>query len=471
MNACGECAPNSERSGTIPPLVPSSLPSECSALLAACLSLPMRAGMWATPAPGATACCWRWLSQGWLAPSGEGVERSRNTGAGGRTQVPVTTLGQAGSCRLARQRNVPQQQGHGNHDDGSPRRPPAATRERRTTPSVPLVGAGCLTGHRETRSSAARTCGAAGQGVLLPLGRMLVEVASGMPHALGGGRRRLRVGSGTLGRGGWKAPRCRDVPPLLLPLCTLPTQRGVRPAEPWLLGALHRAAAGGRQSAQSGEAARLAAAGPGRGLPLLALLPMQLSNTPPNMVPPQVCNESSIITRNLIELAAAGGFGAAAPGSGVDLHPAGQGAEIDAWNERVYETGEGAVGCDWLHVDCGGGECAAFIRECRVSAWGRGQRMAERGTKWMYERCETERRGSLCCSEVAAASPLLSPPSTPPPHLQSTMGCTSAALQRRRCVSPRASASKVHTKSGSNSSSAASQAGAYPRQGRQALRF
>lgn len=52
---------------------------------------------------------------------------------------------------------------------------------------------------------------------------------------------------------------------------------------------------------------------------------------------PQVCNESAIITRNFAELAAQG-----VVGSGVDLRPPGLQAEVDRWNERIYESGGGA---------------------------------------------------------------------------------------------------------------------------------
>ncbi|KAL4457697.1 hypothetical protein ABPG75_012562 [Micractinium tetrahymenae] len=46
-----------------------------------------------------------------------------------------------------------------------------------------------------------------------------------------------------------------------------------------------------------------------------------------------VCNESAIITRNFAELAAQGSVG-----SGVDLYPPELRADIDRWNDRIYES-------------------------------------------------------------------------------------------------------------------------------------
>ena len=51
-----------------------------------------------------------------------------------------------------------------------------------------------------------------------------------------------------------------------------------------------------------------------------------------------VCNESSIIARNLAQLARPHGGGG---GAALDLVPAQLLPQIDAWNDRIYETGAG----------------------------------------------------------------------------------------------------------------------------------
>lgn len=77
---------------------------------------------------------------------------------------------------------------------------------------------------------------------------------------------------------------------------------------------------------------------PCRATMLLSLPPQSIPSSKPAAVPrpapPQVCNESAIITRNFAELAAQGGVG-----SGVDLRPPELRADIDRWNERIYEAG------------------------------------------------------------------------------------------------------------------------------------
>ena len=63
---------------------------------------------------------------------------------------------------------------------------------------------------------------------------------------------------------------------------------------------------------------------------------------------PCSCNESSIITRNFAELALPPGGStlAAVPGApgapAVDLYPQQLRADIDRWNDRIYETGGAA---------------------------------------------------------------------------------------------------------------------------------
>lgn len=53
-----------------------------------------------------------------------------------------------------------------------------------------------------------------------------------------------------------------------------------------------------------------------------------------------VCNESSLIARNLAALARPpGGSAGSGGGMAVDLVPAGLEQSIDAWNDRIYETG------------------------------------------------------------------------------------------------------------------------------------
>jgi len=122
-----------------------------------------------------------------------------------------------------------------------------------------------------------------------------------------------------------------------------------------------------------------------------ASLPANSSpHTPPHPTcppcPSQVCNESSIITRNFARLAAAAGPPAASSSSGsgssseegsgssgavgaaVDLYPQRLRPDIDRWNDRIYETGgRGRAGNRWNERvgrgACGGDVCACML-EC-----------------------------------------------------------------------------------------------------------